>query len=91
MAALGSDEQRLATIVALITDGHLTQVLPAHDCAAYLDHVTAEQRAFLYPDWDYAHLHSRLMPELYALGLGDKELAVMLEDNPRRLLARDRG
>ena len=91
MAALGSDEQRLATIVALITDGHLTQVLPSHDCAAYLDHVTAEQRAFLYPDWEYAHLHSRLMPELYALGLGDKELAVMLEDNPRRLLARDRG
>jgi phosphotriesterase-related protein len=61
-------------------------VLPSHDCASYLDHVTAEQRAFLYPDWDYTHPHARLMPALRSLGVGDKEIAVMLEDNPRRLL-----
>ena len=90
MAALGSDEQRVATIARLIADGHLTQVLPSHDCASYLDHVTAEQRAFLYPHWTYSHLHTWALPELRDLGVGDKEIEVMLVDNPKRLLARTR-
>jgi len=88
MAALGTDEQRIATMAKLIADGHLTQLLPSHDCASYLDHITAEQRAFLYPDWDYSHLHVRIIPALRTHGFGDKEIAVMLEDNPKRLLAK---
>lgn len=88
MAALGPDEQRVATIAKLIADGHLTQLLPSHDCASYLDHITPEQRAFLYPDWDYSHLHLRIIPTLRTHGIGDKELTVMLEDNPKRLLTK---
>jgi phosphotriesterase-related protein len=88
MAALGSDEQRIATIAALVADGHVTQVLPSHDCASFLDHMTAEQRAHLFPDWDYSHLHARLMPALRSLGIGDKEITTMLEENPKALLTR---
>lgn len=86
MTALGSDEQRIATVAALLTEGHLDQVLLSQDCPAFIDHVTEEQRAQLNPHWDYAHLHTNLVPRMLAEGISEKEIDALFVANPRRLL-----
>ncbi|RKN47031.1 phosphotriesterase family protein [Streptomyces hoynatensis] len=86
MAALGPDDQRIATVAALLVEGHIDQVLLSQDCPAFIDHVTEEQRAQLNPDWDYAHLHSRVVPRLLAEGVSEKEIDALFVANPRRLL-----
>jgi phosphotriesterase-related protein len=86
MQALFPDEERVATVAALAEAGYLGQLLLSHDCASFLDHVTAEQRAFIYPQWSYSHLHSRVLPMLSKAGIGDEQLKVLFEDNPRDLL-----
>jgi phosphotriesterase-related protein len=86
MAALGRDEDRVRVVADLIRAGRIGQVLISHDCASYLDHLTAEQRDAVYPDWSYSHISTRILPRLAAEGFGDKDFDVLLRDNPRRLL-----
>jgi phosphotriesterase-related protein len=86
MSALGPDERRVRTVVELIRAGRGAQVLISHDRASHLDHLTAEQRAAVYPEWEYTHIGRRILPLLAAQGVGEAEIDAIMRDNPRRLL-----
>lgn len=87
MTALGPDDRRAATVVALLVEGYTDQLLLSQDCPAFIDHVTEEQRAMLNPDWDYSHLSAHVVPRLLAEGVTEKEIDALFVANPRRLLA----
>ncbi|NYI04911.1 phosphotriesterase family protein [Allostreptomyces psammosilenae] len=87
MQALRPDEERIATVLKLVGDGHVEQLLLSHDSSAFMDHVLPEQRAFLYPQWNWTHLHARILPAMREAGLAEADITTMLQDNPRRLLS----
>lgn len=88
MVTFAPDEQRNATLSALVRAGHLDQILVSQDHASHIDYLTSAQRESLFPDWSYTHLVERVFPLLLKEpGIDESTLTTLLVDNPRRLLA----
>ncbi|MFB9253470.1 phosphotriesterase [Sphaerisporangium melleum] len=89
MERLAPDEQRNATLAALVRAGHTRQILLSQDHAVHIDYFTVEQRRHLFPQWSYTHLLERALPRLRAeQDIDESAIDIMLVDNPRRLLTR---
>lgn len=89
MTPFAPDEQRNATLAALVRAGHTAQLLVSQDHPVHIDYLTEEQRRGLYPDWSYVHLFERVLPLLLKEpGVDEETLRTLLVDNPRRLLSR---
>ncbi|QTX03543.1 phosphotriesterase family protein [Agromyces archimandritae] len=87
MAHMGSDEQRIRTLLALLEAGYRDRIVLSHD-ASFFSRVTPPSwRAATAPDWHMEHLHTGILPRLRAAGATDDDLAAMLVDTPRHLLA----
>ncbi len=89
MTTFAPDEQRNATLSALVRAGHAAQLLVSQDHASHIDYLTVEQRDRLYPEWSYTHLFDRVLPRLREQpGIDETTITTLLVDNPRRLLTR---
>jgi phosphotriesterase-related protein len=42
----------------------------------------------LLPNWHYEHIHDDVLPSLRAAGVSEKDIDMMLVDNPRRYFTR---
>ena len=74
-----SDAQRLAWIAWLVAEGHLGQVLVAHDIA--LKHSLVR-----YGGYGYAHILENIVPRMRRKGFPEEQIRTILVDSPRRLL-----
>ncbi|MEV1026597.1 phosphotriesterase-related protein [Streptomyces sp. NPDC050264] len=89
MTPFAPDEQRNATLAALVRAGHIAQLLVSQDHPVHIDYLTAEQRERVYPGWSYVHLLERALPQLLnEPGIDEGAVHTLLVDNPRRLLSR---
>ncbi|WP_329547772.1 phosphotriesterase-related protein [Streptomyces sp. NBC_01356] len=89
MTPFAPDEQRNATLAALVRAGHTAQLLVSQDHPVHIDYLTTEQRERIYPGWSYVHLFERVLPMLLKEpGIDDSTVRTLLVDNPRRLLSR---
>jgi phosphotriesterase-related protein len=89
MTPFAPDEQRNATLAALVRAGHTAQLLVSQDHPVHIDYLTAEQRERTYPGWSYVHLFERVLPQLLKEpGIDEEVVRTLLVDNPRRLLSR---
>ena len=87
MAHTGSDAQRLAVVLDLLGRGYAAQMVLSHD-SAYFSRVTPPSwRRAHTPHWTHDHLSRRIVPQLLERGARQEDLATMMIDNPRRLLA----
>ena len=74
-----NDAQRLDQIMFLIDQGHIDQVLLAHD-------VCSKHRLKQYGGHGWDHIIARVVPQMLARGISRGHIDQMLIDNPRRML-----
>ncbi|GAB2871317.1 phosphotriesterase family protein [Streptomyces mayteni] len=77
-------EKRVRIVADLVADGYADRMVLSHDCPCFIDYFTQEDMAATLPDWDYTHLHRRVIPALLELGVTEDDMRQMLVDNPRR-------
>ena len=86
MEHMASDEQRIDTVVALVSRGYADRMILSHD-AAFFSHVTPPSwRAANAPRWEMGHLVRRILPTLRERGVAAADLERMVVTNPARLL-----
>lgn len=74
-----NDAQRMDQIQFLIDEGHVDQVLLAHD-------VCSKHRLKQYGGHGWDHIIARVVPQMLARGISREHVDRMLVDNPRRML-----
>jgi phosphotriesterase-related protein len=74
-----SDIQKITDIMQLIDKGYLDQILIAQDLCFKCCLAT-------YGGYGYAHIIKNLTPFMKAKGMTDKQIHILLVDNPRRFL-----
>ena len=86
MEHVGSDDDRLRTLLALLAEGYADRIVLSHD-AAFFSRVTPPSwRARAVPHWHMEHLSRRILPRLRREGVDDGILHQLMVVNPRRVL-----
>lgn len=86
MSHMAPDEQRVATLLALLDRGYADRIVLSHD-AAFFSRVTPPSwRARTTPDWHMERLHTGILPRLRAAGVGEGTIAAMMVGNTRLIL-----
>jgi phosphotriesterase-related protein len=78
---------RVDTVAALCELGYADRMVLSHDTSCYSHNFDPEFRARQLPNWRYTHISEDVMPALRERGVTEAQLATMLIDNPRRILA----
>lgn len=87
MAHTGTDQARVATVLALLERGYAGQLVLSHDSAWFSRVTPPSWRREHTPHWTHDHLSRRIVPLLTERGATRKDLETMMIANPRRLLA----
>jgi phosphotriesterase-related protein len=74
-----SDAQRINDIIGLITEGYLSNIFISQD-------VATKERLLSYGGTGYVRIIRDLVPVMKIKGISEKEIKVLLVDNPRRIL-----
>ena len=77
--SLPSDAERIKRIMWLIEDGFTNQIVVSQDIAFKI-------RLQEYGGTGYGHILEYIVPWMRELGVSDKDLKAILEENPRRIL-----
>jgi phosphotriesterase-related protein len=80
-------------VLALLARGYADRIFLSADSCASIDWFPEEIEQQLLEqgavkDWNTTLIHDQVIPTLRAGGMTDEQLTTMLEDNPRRWLAR---
>ena len=78
-AYMASDQHRIEQVEHVIANGHVRQVLHAHD-------ICSKHRIKKYGGHGWDHIIARAMPRLRARGTSQTDIDTMLIDNPTRML-----
>ncbi len=86
-------ERRNATVLALLERGYADRRFLSADSCASIDWFSPEAAEQLLAagavkDWNTTLIHDQVLPTLRAGGMTDAQVSTILEDNPRRWLAR---
>ncbi|MEV5850565.1 phosphotriesterase-related protein [Streptomyces sp. NPDC051985] len=80
-------DQRVATVATLVGEGLADRMMLSHDASCHMDWLPPGARERVVPNWHFTHIHDDVLPALRARGVGEKQIATMLVDNPRRYLS----
>lgn len=83
-------ENRVNTIYELCERGFINQMILSHDFSAYIDWgknswKETKEADFENLEVDYTYVHRRAVPLLMKLGLTQKDIDMMMVENPRRI------
>jgi phosphotriesterase-related protein len=84
---LRSTPERVETIAALCGQGYADRMVLSQDACCYIDWFGDDYDALrpaLMPNWHYEHVSDDVLPALREAGVGDKDIDMMLVENPRR-------
>jgi phosphotriesterase-related protein len=82
------DENRIATLVALLAEGYGDRIHLSHDAACFMDFMVGDPN-FADEKPDYLHISGNILPALLEQGVGQEQIDELLIDNPRRFFARE--
>ncbi len=74
------DRERIEQISGLIDDGYLERILLSQDTCM-------KSKLVHFGGQGYAHILRNILPQMYARGITEEEVRVMMVENPKRLLA----
>jgi phosphotriesterase-related protein len=80
-----SDENRIETLVQLIREGFVRQLILSHDAASFMDFFTGDEK-FSGEEPDYLWISRRILPRLREEGVSEEDIETMLVDVPARFL-----
>ncbi|MCL4352338.1 MAG: phosphotriesterase-related protein [Firmicutes bacterium] len=81
-------EKRNKTVVTLIDQGYVGQLLLSQDACATIDWFEPEEVAAMVPNWSMSYIPETILPTLKASGVTDDQIHTMMVENPRRLFDR---
>ncbi|GAA1466400.1 phosphotriesterase family protein [Microbacterium thalassium] len=91
MSHVGSDEDRVRMLLALLEAGYGDRIVLSHDAAVFSRVTPPSWRAGTVPQWRMDHLFTTILPRLAREGVDERTIAQLMVDNPRRLLAAERS
>ena len=80
------DDKRVATAVELVRRGHTERLALSCDAVANFDWFPPELVQQMLPKWTMDHLFEDILPAMQGGGVSEDEIAVMLDQVPRRWL-----
>jgi len=84
-------EQRQATVLALLENGHADRMFLSQDWCSTLDYfppeIAEQLAATAAANWSMTFLFEQVIPELKERGVTDEQLDQMMVENPKRWLA----
>lgn len=86
-----SFDDRVDTVATMCARGHAGRMVLAHDASCYIDWLPEAALPLVLPNWHYQHIHTDVLPALRARGVTEEQIATMLVDNPRDILATGGG
>lgn len=82
------DNTSMDNVAKLIKQGHINKIMLSGDSVCHwLGREGFKDVAAMMPDYRMDHLCQNILPALKERGVTDQQIKVMLEDNPRNLLA----
>lgn len=87
MSHVGSDDDRVHTLLALLELGYEDRIVLSHDAAVFSRVTPPSWRSRRAPQWHMEHLFTGILPQLRAAGVPDALIGRLTVDNPRRVLA----
>lgn len=81
-----SQEQRIATIAAMVRRGYAGHMALSHDCCCWSDYFPdiADYHEAM-PNHHYLHIHDAVIPALQEAGVSAADIELMFVENPRKL------
>ena len=81
LGSFASDKERVLLIKKLIEKGYVRQILITNDiCLKSMTHT--------YGGWGYDHVITNIIPMMQDFGISDKDIDIMMKENPIRFLER---
>ena len=77
--------ERVDTVARLCERGHADQMVLSHDASCFIDWFPYGNASELLPNWHYLHISNDVIPALKERGVTDRQIHMMLVDNPRRI------
>ncbi len=90
VSALVPDEERVRGIMALIDKGKTAQIIVSHDsvwCWRGGQVPSPEIKAHMDAMFNPCHFHDDIIPMLKSMGANDRQIEMLLVDNPRRFFS----
>jgi phosphotriesterase-related protein len=87
-------EARAAVVVEMCELGYASQMVLSHDAQCWIDWLPPEMAAGTpldYPDREFSHLTTKVLPVLRERGVTEEQITAMLVDNPAKVLAASKG
>ncbi|PXY36274.1 phosphotriesterase family protein [Prauserella flavalba] len=81
-------DMRVATVAALAERGYASRMVLSHDASCHSHNFPGDFRAKHLPNWRFTHLTEDVVPALLAAGVSQRDIDVMLVDNPRAIFSR---
>lgn len=85
--SFGGDEHWIALIQNAIAKGYIHQIMFSHDAGVVVHGYNEIVNPGVELSGDFTYISRVFIPKLKAAGVTDNQLRVMLEENPRRVLA----
>lgn len=78
---------RVATVAELCAQGYAEKMVLSHDASCFTHNFDTAKKQELMPNWVFTHLHDHVLPALRERGVTESQIAQMLVENPRAILA----
>jgi phosphotriesterase-related protein len=78
-------EDRVNTVAAMCERGYADRMVLSQDAACFNDWLPEAALPAVLPNWNYMHIHNDVLPALKQRGVSDRQIEIMLVDNPRRI------
>ncbi|ROS39155.1 phosphotriesterase family protein [Amycolatopsis thermoflava] len=80
-------DKRVATVAALAERGYASRMVLSHDASCHSHNFPDDFRTKHLPDWRFTHITEDVVPALLAAGVSQRDIDVMLIDNPREIFS----
>jgi phosphotriesterase-related protein len=78
-------DKRVATVAALVGRGYAPRMVLSHDASCHSHNFPDDFRSENMPDWRFTHITEDVVPALLTAGVSQRDIDVMLVDNPREI------
>ncbi|MFD4249310.1 phosphotriesterase family protein [Amycolatopsis thermoflava] len=80
-------DKRVATVAALAERGYASRMVLSHDASCHSHNFPDDFRTKHLPDWRFTHITEDVVPALLGAGVSQRDIDVMLIDNPREIFS----
>lgn len=84
-------ESRVRIVAELVRRGYATRMVLSHDASCHSHNFPDAYRAEHLPNWKYTHIVRDVIPALLNAGVSQRDIDIMLVDNPRDIFTARRA